>query len=69
MAGEASMKFIQLPRYEIHDDQGLVRRFDYKDEAQRFIRTDSTLVLKRTQQQSRRRQLHNFLRSLPNAPY
>jgi hypothetical protein len=63
------MKFTYLPRYEVHDTQGLVRRFDSKEEAQGFARTDHTLVLKRTQQQSRRRQLHNFLRSLPNAPY
>lgn len=63
------MKFTYLPKFEVHDADGLVRRFDTKDEAQRFTRTDSTLVLKRTQQQSRRRQLHNFLRSIPNAPY
>ena len=63
------MKFTYLPRFEVHDADGLVRRFDTKDEAQRFTRTDSTLVLKRTQQQSLRRQLHNFLRSIPNAPY
>lgn len=63
------MKFTYLPRFEVHDADGLVRRFDTKDEAQRFTRTDNTLVLKRTQQQSRRRQLHNFLRSIPNAPY
>lgn len=63
------MKFTYLPRFEVHDADGLVRRFDTKDEAQRFSLTDSTLVLKRTQQQSRRRQLHNFLRSIPNAPY
>lgn len=63
------MKLTYLPRFEVHDDQGLVRRFDSKDEAQGFARTDKTLVLKRTQQQSRRRQLHSFLRSLPNAPY
>ena len=63
------MKFTYLPRFEVHDADGLVRRFDTKDEAQRFTRTDSTLVLKRTQQQSRRRQLHNFLRSIPSAPY
>jgi len=63
------MKFTYLPRYEVHDDQGLVRRFDTKDEAQRFTRTDQSLVLKRTQQQSRRRQLHHFLRSIPDALY
>lgn len=63
------MKFSYLPKFEVHDAEGLVRRFETKDEAQRFTRTDSTLVLKRTQQQSRRRQLHNFLRSIPNAPY
>ncbi|NBV88327.1 MAG: hypothetical protein EBR88_02255 [Betaproteobacteria bacterium] len=63
------MKFTYLPRYEVHDDQGLVRRFDTKDEAQRFTRTDQSLVLKRTQQQSRQRQLHNFLRSIPDALY
>ncbi len=63
------MKFTQLSRFEVHDADGLVRRFDTKDEAQRFTRTDNTLVLKRTQQQSRRRQLHNFLRSIPSAPY
>lgn len=63
------MKFSYLPKFEVHDAEGLVRRFETKDEAQRFTRTDNTLVLKRTQQQSRRRQLHNFLRSIPNAPY
>lgn len=63
------MKFTYLPKFEVHDAEGLVRRFESKDEAQRFTRTDNTLVLKRTQQQSRRRQLHNFLRSIPNAPY
>lgn len=63
------MKFTYLPRYEVHDDQGLVRRFDTKNEAQRFARTDHSLVLKRTQQQSRRRQLHHFLRSIPDALY
>lgn len=63
------MKFTYLPRYEVHDADGLVRRFETKDEAQRFTRTDHNLTLKRTQQQSRRRQLHNFLRSIPNAPY
>lgn len=63
------MKFTYLPRYEVHDAEGLVRRFETKDEAQRFTRTDNTLILKRTQQESRRRQLHNFLRSIPNAPY
>ena len=63
------MKFTRLPRFEVHDDQGLVRRFDSKDEAQGFARTDKSLVLKPTQQQSRKRQLDNFLGSLPNATY
>lgn len=58
-----------LPRYEVHDSDGIVRRFETKDEAQGFMRTDKTLILKRTQQQSRRRQLQQFLRSIPSAPY
>jgi hypothetical protein len=58
-----------LPRYEVHDPDGIVRRFETKDEAQGFMRTDKTLILKRTQQQSRRRQLQQFLRSIPSAPY
>jgi len=63
------MKFTRLPRFEVHDDQGLVRRFDSKDEAQGFVRTDKSLVLKRTQQLSYKQQLDNFLRSLPDATY
>lgn len=58
-----------LPRFEVHDSDGIVRRFETKDEAQGFMRTDKTLILKRTQQLSRRRQLQHFLRSIPNAPY
>ena len=63
------MKFTYLPRFEVHDADGLVRRFETKDEAQRFTRTDNSLIIKRTQQESRRRQLHNFLRTIPSAPY
>jgi len=63
------MKFTRLPRFEVHDDQGLVRRFDSKDKAQGFARTDKSLVLKRTQQLSYKQQLDNFLRSLPDATY
>lgn len=66
---QTDMKIKFLPAFEVHDCDGIVRRFATKEEATAFCKVDVALTVKRTAQPSARQQIAAFLQTIPASPF